>query len=515
MGVSVVGRGQQVRFDAGQTMARLVPGQNIMAQLVPGRPLVIADNMHCELTDGDAPGKDDPLHPSDLRRSIWAYATRRTATIPTGGAILVPAEIAPAVISTLLYHRELGLAAEGIRVVGLSGDRETPLTTLIQNNLASLRHALDPDLRGSVISPFIGSTVANELADALGLSIIPRNEPIHFEQLGLTTGGVEAANNKGISLVELRGRGVPVPPGRWIRPDPRTEPDLSALKAEVWSAFDTLRHRYPGPIWVKVARAASGMGVWKVNTPHALAMLLLDPAHSRHATADNPDESRITARRILWQLQQPDYGIRVDADVEAHRFPNIMIWVGTTRDEDRFITASDQMLEKRYPSDTKESVHAGNIGPLPAAEIACYMPTMMIIADWLRELGVHGLNGIDLAVNDETGEFWVLEINARTNGNNGAAFTLLGAPEPPPVWVAANTVKVKPGTTLEEYVAYLKSRADIHNLPVHYDPATGLGIFVLNPHTSPFGKMQIGIGAQNAMHARALLSAATMIRAHG
>lgn len=192
-----------------------------------------------------------------------------------------------------------------------------------------------------------------------------------------------------------------------------------------------------------------------------------------------------------------------------------MIWVGKTREEDRFITASNQLLEKKNPSDDTGSVHAGNIGPLPDAEIARYMPTMMTIADWLRECGVYGLNGIDLAVNNETGEFWVLEINARVNGNNGAAFTLWGAPKPPPVWVAANTVKVKPGTTLEAYVAYLKSREKIHNLPVHYDPDTGIGVFVLNPHTSPFGKMQIGIGALNVAHARALLSAAKMIQAHG
>lgn len=85
------------------------------------------------------PGKDDRLHSSDLRRSIWAYATRRAATVPEGGAILVPADIVPAVISALTYHRQLGLAAEGIRVIGLSGDRETPLTELIHNNLASLR----------------------------------------------------------------------------------------------------------------------------------------------------------------------------------------------------------------------------------------------------------------------------------------------------------------------------------------------------------------------------------------
>lgn len=57
MGASVVRSGQQsAGFYSGQTMPRLVPGQNIMAQLVgAGRKVVVADNMHDELTDGDAP----------------------------------------------------------------------------------------------------------------------------------------------------------------------------------------------------------------------------------------------------------------------------------------------------------------------------------------------------------------------------------------------------------------------------------------------------------------------------
>lgn len=199
------------------------------------------------------------------------------------------------------------------------------------------------------------------------------------------------------------------------------------------------------------------------------------------------------------QLKTSAYGLRIDAEIDGACYPNVMIWVGEKCEEDRLITSSYQILTKQTAEDDIPTVCVGNVGPLSEKLLNRLMPQVHGVANWLRAIGAYGLAGIDFVVEKGTKNVFFLEVNCRINGNNAASFTALQS-NMSCVWGAKNTVEVPEGTTLSDFVAFLKKRN------VSFSPDSGMGVFVVNQATAEMGKIQIAVCASNYEHANWMLN---------
>lgn len=108
---------------------------------------------------------------------------------------------------------------------------------------------------------------------------------------------------------------------------------------DVWKCFNEIRSMGAKTAYAKLSRAASGQGVFPIacDSTNDLDQFLALPQT---------------------QAQLSSIGIRLDYGIEGIvDSPNVMILVGETPENDRFISASSQLLAKRNPSDARPTVH--------------------------------------------------------------------------------------------------------------------------------------------------------------
>lgn len=439
-------------------MRRLEVGRNVIDQLYPGGDLYVP-NLGNEIVEGNefAPHRAvDGVPRSYVAQTIGIYKPRLAAALPVGSAIVVPETLVPAVQETLGYLRDLGLSV--LPDAAVIGVREIPGQRFSASVLAASGALLAGLDRPTHVLPFIQSPETTALAQRLGL------------QIDASAAASDLANNKVVGYRALPAYGVAVPFGG----EAHTE-------AEVRDLYATIKGRGAAVVYMKLARAVSGEGVRPLTTAEDLETFLRD-------------------ERVQLQLADPTLGIRLDAEIDAELFPNVMFHVGRTPAEDRFIMASRQRLAKKQPSDEHPSVHIGNIGPLTAALEEALLIEVQKVAHWLRSIGAYGFCGTDFVVERGTGRIFWLENNFRINGS--CHFGFLAMARGARVWAGSNKVAVPQNISLWDYVAFLR-RAGLH-----YDRDTGIGAFVVNALTARHGQMQVGVIAPDYAEAERLLAGA-------
>lgn len=426
-------------------MQRVPSGTNIINYLYPDGVLHVA-NLADEAIEG---GRTDFVdragaygsRGSALGQALEVYKPRMAAALPIGSGIGVPEGLVQATRANLDYLRRLELTE-------LPDEAVIGVPMVAPRFSASVLAASATLLTGwghpRYLLPFIHSPETAALAQALGL------------ETDASVATVNLANHKGAGYEALSARGLRVPFGAWVH----TADDARGI-------FSAIKARGASTVYGKLARAVSGYGVWALETAADLERFLCE-------------------ERVQLQLGMPELGIRLDEGIEPASLPNVMVYVGHTPAEDRFISASRQILEPPAgaKAGARPTIHIGNVGPLTPAEEASIWEPIHIVAGWLRSIGAFGLSGTDFVI-DAAGVAWWLEINFRMNGNNPGGFPAIGAGAA--VWAAHNTVPVREGTTLDGYRAFLRRQG------IAYDRTRRTGVFVVNASTGVKEKMQIGV----------------------
>lgn len=438
-------------------MIRIQPATSVVSQLWPGGALHLPNITDEIILGGERQGLSD-------NSSFVSYKPRLMGALSNPDGILLPTALTGTARQLVQYHEHLGLScfsAGRIFPIPRSDGSFSQAAIRSAHELRATFAATSPKSRS--LLPFIQSENAKRMADILEL------------ETDATPQATDWANHKGFAYEELKKRGILVPRGGWTH----SEDEAHAL-------YSTLKTHGTETIYAKLARAASGQGVWEIKSESDWGSFIRDS-------------------RVQLQLRDAALGVRLDEGREPSLLPNVMIYVGRTPEKDRWITSSQQLLAKKQPTDEKPTIHIGNIGPLPAELEDLLAEPAQQVADWLRSIGAYGLCGIDFLLEKMpmgAYEAYWLENNFRVNGNNGASFIALGRGAK--TWAAHNGTVVPKGTTLGDYAQYLESSG------VHYSRDSGTGIYVVNSATMEFGKMQIGVIANDVEQVKRLLAFAAM-----
>lgn len=266
---------------------------------------------------------------------------------------------------------------------------------------------------------------------------------------------VDYVNSKGDFLQEMSRIGVPTAYGKTVF----TETDAH-------NAFQEMRDLGAKQIYVKLSRAASWQWVFCINANET------DKLNEFLSLPQTIDQISTLGIRV-------DYGIEEIIDS-----PNIMIFVWRKAEDDRFISASSQLLAKRNPEDEKATVHKGNISWLDPILLEKIQSHSKDVANWMRSKWAYGIVGLDYVVTKDE-KIFIMEANYRVNGWLAAAMKWHDLQSP--FWAANGWVKVPKNITLNEYALHLQKNW------IEYNHWTNSGVIILNPATSPAWTIQIAV----------------------
>lgn len=416
-------------------MKTLNQNENCLKQLGMNR-VIHAPNLSCEIIDGMEQGN------CDLSKMLSSYKMRMQVALNSDDYIILPTECSDIAKETARYHQELNVssfAPENIVPIDLSG--QSSFAAALEENMKTMQSELGMLAKSAdTLLPFINSHHVDRVAKRMDLR---------------TYGNAKAsntANNKGIVLEELAALDVPVPRGETVYDE-----------KDAFNCYKKLTKAGAETVFVKLGRAASGQGVFPVSN------------HSEFKKVMNLPQ-------VIDQLD--DVGIRLDYGLNIVSSPNVLVWVGDDHREDRIINSSYQILEKRDANDKFPTVHKGNVGPLQDRDMNKVNPYIRRVCHWLRSKGAYGHAGIDFAIHkDSKGKehAYVLETNYRINGNSAAAMKAVDLGSK--CFGANNGIAVPKNISLNNYVGHLQKEGIEYN--------GNEGVFVVNPITAEFGKVQI------------------------
>ncbi|NVP18157.1 ATP-grasp domain-containing protein, partial [Candidatus Gracilibacteria bacterium] len=251
----------------------------------------------------------------------------------------------------------------------------------------------------------------------------------------------EIINDKSTAQQELRDLGVLTPEGKTIYSEQQAEYYFRELKAKGYES-----------VTIKLKRAASGMGVFKINTLDELE------------------------KKLYEHRNELNDGLLMDGWIRGKFItsPNIQFNVGKTPEEDVFIGCSSQILS---PDGT---VHLGNISDMGIMENKRLVADLLVIRNWIRSKKAYGISGIDFSIfEDENGEqkAYFMEINGRINGSTHGAIIankIFGDEQYLDKWSVVNNVMLKEGTTIDQFIQRLQRDK------IYFDPSTKTGVLPTN-----------------------------------
>jgi hypothetical protein len=377
--------------------------------------------------------------------STAMYKLRPLATIWETGALLVPEKM-------LWLTQELNRYQASIWVNTLANDRIIPVYGINQYGYSGAIMYLAPDIKSRFdriwvdkMSGFIESKTLQEARNRMWLKAI-QNTPYEI---------VNTVNSKTIFLDAMVELWVPVAYGKTVYSND-----------SAWEAFYEMEKGWAKQVYAKLSRAASWQWVFPVdiNKEDAFEAFLSLPQ-----TQDQ--------MHTLWV--RIDFGIEWIVDS-----PNLMMNVWQSRVDDRFISASSQLLAKKHESDDRPTIHKWNISWLDPLLLERLVTYSQSVWDWMRELWAYGIVGLDYVVTRD-GNIYIMEANYRVNGGLAAAMKAHDLSSP--YWAASWWVKVPANTTLNEYISHLQKSW------IEYNRGTNSGVIVLNHATSPAWTMQIAV----------------------
>lgn len=381
--------------------------------------------------------------------STSMYKLRPLATIWAGNALLVPADLTRDAQELVRYHLELGvnnLTHDG--VVPVYGSKWVDYSENIRASAHSLGHSLG--MRGiDNLTTFIESTTMQRARNMMNFGSWIAQQRVEI---------VNLVNSKTFFLDSMARIWVPTAYGV----------NVYSREEVITTFMDMKRNRRARRIYLKLSRAASGQWVFPVDI------------------TSNDDDLRAVNEFInlpQTQHQMKTSWVRVDLGLESIiNSPNVMIHVWTNPDEDRFVSASMQLLGKRHPDDDVPTVHKGNISWIEPGLLDKLIQESKKVANWMRWLGAYWIVWLDYVV-DKDGKIFIMEANYRVNGWLAAAMKGhdLGAP----YWAANGGVLVPEWTSLNQYVQHLQRSG------IEYDGNSW--VILLNHATSPAWKMQIAV----------------------
>lgn len=379
---------------------------------------------------------------------IDKYKLRMLSPLMPGDSAIMPANTRNDSAELFRLYDQLGVPHMRHQdIVHLEYEDELSLSKAIFREQAAVRRALQK-LQYSNVEPFIFSRNMDSVAEVLGVNVRTKAE------------ASEIVNNKYLSQAALRERGVSVPAGKLVH-----------SLAEATAYARELKERGYQQVSFKLQRAASGMGVFKVDVE------------------DLPEYAKKFATELA------EEGILIDGWIEGGKAsPNIQYFVGDNVEQDVFVSSTDQILE--------DLAHKGNATTDVLDGNQRLAEDMLKIRNWTREQGFRGIIGVDFLIAND-GTPYYMETNGRINGSTPGALMvdkLVGSTTAKP-WGVQNNVKVPKTSSVNDFVAALDREG------LTYDHQKKWGVLPTN--TSPIadhGKIMVMLIGETNEQVREMLS---------